>query len=95
MLVVGAAVRKTTLNFAQWVWPLGPARAVGESGVVVDPDLGFGEGWGKGRKPVALVNRPNIWSLDGTRVTPAPPQRADRGSVDEVSKAPSSLPVLA
>lgn len=46
MLVVGAAVRKTTLNFAQWVWPLGPARAVGEYGVV-DPDLGFGGGGGR------------------------------------------------
>ncbi|MEJ1285461.1 immunoglobulin superfamily DCC subclass member 4 [Cricetulus griseus] len=94
LLVVGAAVRKTTLNFAQWVWPLGPTRAVGECGGVVDANPGFGGGWGKGREPVALVNGPNTRSLDGTRVTPAPPQRADRGSVEEVSKAPSSPPVL-
>lgn len=92
--MVGAAVRKTTLNFAQWVWPLGPAGAVGECGGAVDPNPGFGGGWGKGEKPVALVNGPNTRSLDGTRVTPAPPQRADRGSVDGVSKAPSSPPVL-
>lgn len=51
-------------------------------------------GWGKGRKPVALPNASNTRSLDGTRVTPAPPPRADQGSVDEISKAPSSAQVL-
>lgn len=94
LLLVGAAVRKTTLNFAQWVWPLGPAREVGDCRGVVDPNPGFGGVLGEGQKPVALLNASNTRSLDGTRVTPAPPPRADKGSVDEVSKAPSSPQVL-
>lgn len=63
-------------------------------GVLWTQTRGSEGSWGKGRKPVALLNASNTRSLDGTRVTPAPPPRADQGSVDEVSKAPSSPRVL-
>lgn len=57
MLLMGAAVRKTTLNFAQWVWPLGPVREVGECGGAVDPNSGFGGELGEGQETSCFAER--------------------------------------